>query len=70
MSKGGEVVKGNWTNESAFNLQLALDEARTWIEAVVGVKFPYSDFQQSLKNGVFLCKYVQPQHTYRCYCCC
>jgi hypothetical protein len=53
-----EVVKGNWSNESAFNLSLALQESRQWIEAVVGQKFVSDDFQQSLKNGILLCQYV------------
>lgn len=53
-----ETIKGNWSNESAFNLVLALAESRNWIEAVVGQKFPSDDFQQSLKNGVFLCKLI------------
>lgn len=53
-----EVVKGNWSNESAFNLPLALQESRQWIEAVCGQKFPSDDFQLSLKSGVLLCQYV------------
>lgn len=53
-----DTIKGNWSNESAFNLVLALEESRNWIEAVVGQKFPSDDFQQSLKNGVFLCKLI------------
>jgi hypothetical protein len=53
-----DVVKGNWSDESAFNLPLALRESRQWIEAVVGQKFASDDFQQSLKNGVLLCQYV------------
>ncbi|KAF9925659.1 hypothetical protein FBU30_004610 [Linnemannia zychae] len=31
-------------------------EARQWIETVVGEPFPYEGFQQSLKDGVILCK--------------
>lgn len=31
-------------------------EAREWIEAVVGEKFPSENFHESLKNGVLLCK--------------
>ena len=51
-------MKGNWSGESAFNLPLALQESRQWIEAVVGQKFVSDDFQLSLKNGILLCKYV------------
>jgi hypothetical protein len=60
MSKAsGDVIKGNWTNESAFNLQLATQEAKAWIEAVVQEKFFYPDnFQASLKNGILLCKLI------------
>eukprot|EP01133_Synstelium_polycarpum_P019418 gene19418-23252_t len=52
------TVKGNFSAQSAFNLDLALAESRTWIEAVVQIKFPSDDFQASLKNGVFLCKLI------------
>ncbi|KAF9169789.1 hypothetical protein BGX21_007681 [Mortierella sp. AD011] len=31
-------------------------EAREWIETVVGEPFPYEGFQESLKDGVILCK--------------
>jgi hypothetical protein len=53
-----EVVKGNWSSESAFNLPLALQESRQWIEAVVGQKFASDDFQLSLKNGILLCHLI------------
>eukprot|EP01097_Dermamoeba_algensis_P002141 TRINITY_DN1850_c0_g1_i2.p1 TRINITY_DN1850_c0_g1~~TRINITY_DN1850_c0_g1_i2.p1 ORF type:complete len:700 (+),score=133.34 TRINITY_DN1850_c0_g1_i2:118-2217(+) len=50
-----EGVTGKWSEESAFNTDLALKEAQLWIENVTGSKFP-SDFQTSTKDGVFLCK--------------
>ncbi|GAM19908.1 hypothetical protein SAMD00019534_030830, partial [Acytostelium subglobosum LB1] len=53
-----DTVKGNWSNTSAFNLELALKESREWIEAVCQQKFPSDDFQASLKNGVLLCKLI------------
>ncbi|KAI9003228.1 calponin homology domain-containing protein [Gaertneriomyces semiglobifer] len=34
-------------------------QAREWIEEVVGEKFPSDDFQESLKNGVLLCKLIK-----------
>ncbi|KYR02890.1 LIM-type zinc finger-containing protein [Tieghemostelium lacteum] len=52
------MIKASWSDESAFNLELALKESRTWIEAVVGQKFPSDDFQASVKDGVFLCKLI------------
>ncbi|KAM9943688.1 hypothetical protein ACTFIT_008266 [Dictyostelium discoideum] len=51
------MIKANWTSTSAFNLELALDESRDWIERVINQKFP-SDFQSSLRDGIFLCKLI------------
>jgi hypothetical protein len=31
-------------------------QAREWIEKTVGESFPHEDFQESLKDGVLLCK--------------
>lgn len=31
-------------------------EARAWIEDLIGEKFPLDDFAESLKDGVILCK--------------
>lgn len=33
-------------------------QARAWIENVVGEPLPSDDFQESLKDGVMLCKWV------------
>jgi hypothetical protein len=49
-------VAAAWTDESAFNLELALKESRDWIEAATNEKFPSPDFIQSTKNGILLCK--------------
>ena len=52
-------VKGDWTETSAFNTDLALEEGRVWIEQVVGEKFGSGTFQESTKDGVLLCRYVR-----------
>ncbi|EGC39983.1 hypothetical protein DICPUDRAFT_96403 [Dictyostelium purpureum] len=53
------MIKANWSSSSAFNLELALSESQDWIERVVGEKFKYpNDFQESLKDGVFLCRLI------------
>lgn len=49
-------ISANWTDDSAFNLPLALQESRQWIEAVTQERFPSEDFQVSLKDGRLLCK--------------
>ncbi|POR34048.1 Transgelin [Tolypocladium paradoxum] len=36
----------------------AADEARTWIEEILGAKLPSSDLLEGLKDGVALCKLV------------
>ena len=33
-------------------------EAQEWIEAVIGEKFPSGSYEEALKDGVILCKYV------------
>ncbi|CAO3698149.1 unnamed protein product [Rhizopus microsporus] len=33
-------------------------EARAWIEDLIGEKFPLDDFAESLKDGVILCKVI------------
>ncbi|CAM0142287.1 calponin [Umbelopsis sp. WA50703] len=33
-------------------------QAREWIEQTLGEPFPHQDFQQSLKDGVILCKLI------------
>lgn len=33
-------------------------QARAWIENVVGEPLPSDDFQEALKDGVMLCKWV------------
>ena len=33
-------------------------EAQDWIEAVLGEKFPNCSYEDALKNGIILCKYV------------
>jgi hypothetical protein len=50
-------VAVQWSSDSAFNLQLGQDEAQHWIEEVCQEKFK-GNFQQSLKDGRLLCKYV------------
>lgn len=38
----------------------AANEIRSWIEGVLGEKIPDGDLLDALKNGVVLCKYVDP----------
>lgn len=33
-------------------------EAQEWVEAVIGEKFPSGTYEDVLKDGVILCKYV------------
>ena len=33
-------------------------EAQQWIEAVIGEKFPSGSYDDALKDGIILCKYV------------
>ncbi len=33
-------------------------EAQEWIEALIGEKFPSGSYEDALKDGVILCKYV------------
>ncbi len=33
-------------------------EAQEWVEAVIGEKFPSGSYEDALKDGVILCKYV------------
>jgi transgelin len=33
-------------------------EAQEWIEAVIGEKFPKGPYDDALKDGILLCKYV------------
>lgn len=36
------------------------DEAKVWIETISGCKFdPDLSFEQNLRNGIILCKYVK-----------
>ena len=41
-----------WSDESAFNTKLALEESRKWIEDATKEKFTSPDFQTSTKNGI------------------
>lgn len=36
----------------------AANEARQWIEEILGERLPSSDLLEGLKDGVALCKYV------------
>lgn len=36
----------------------AANEARTWIEDILGENLPSSDLLEGLKDGVALCRYV------------
>ena len=40
----------------------AANEARAWIEDILGERLPGGDLLEGLKNGVALCKYVHPSH--------
>ncbi|KAK5576786.1 hypothetical protein RB653_007930 [Dictyostelium firmibasis] len=51
------MIKANWTSTSAFNLELAIEESQDWIQRVIDQKFP-SDFQTSLRDGIFLCRLI------------
>lgn len=33
-------------------------EAQQWIEAVIGEKFPSGSYDDALKDGIILCKFV------------
>lgn len=33
-------------------------EAQQWIEAVIGEKFPSGSYDDALKDGILLCKFV------------
>ena len=33
-------------------------QAREWLEAIVGEPFPEGSFQEALKDGVYLCKVI------------
>jgi hypothetical protein len=33
-------------------------EAQQWVESVIGEKFPGGSYDDALKNGILLCKYV------------
>lgn len=45
-------------------------EAREWIELVVGEPFPHEGFQESLKDGMILCKRVtRPYYNQHRRCC-
>ena len=33
-------------------------EAQQWIEAVIGEKFPSGSYEDAIKDGIILCKYV------------
>lgn len=41
----------------------AANEARSWIEGVLGARLPSSDLLDGLKDGVALCKYVHANAT-------
>jgi hypothetical protein len=47
-----------WSHKSAFETDLALEEAQKWIEDVTGQKFKSPRFKTSLQDGVLLCRYV------------
>eukprot|EP01114_Cavostelium_apophysatum_P009684 TRINITY_DN2291_c0_g2_i1.p1 TRINITY_DN2291_c0_g2~~TRINITY_DN2291_c0_g2_i1.p1 ORF type:complete len:663 (-),score=131.60 TRINITY_DN2291_c0_g2_i1:27-2015(-) len=51
-------VSAQWTNDSAFNIDLGKQEAKQWIEAVCGEKFSNPDWQISLRDGRLLCKLI------------
>jgi hypothetical protein len=40
----------------------AANEARTWIEDILGENLPSSDLLEGLKDGVALCRYVPLLH--------
>lgn len=41
--------------ESKYSVQRE-QEAKRWIEEIIGEQFPLDDFADSLKDGVILCK--------------
>jgi hypothetical protein len=47
-----------WSHKSAFETDLALEEAQKWIEDVTGQKFKSPRFKTSLQDGVLLCRLV------------
>ena len=56
----GDVVYGldaelKQKKEGKYDVQKER-EVRAWIEAVVGIRFPSSDFHASMKSGVILCQ--------------
>jgi hypothetical protein len=53
------------THKSILYVQIAakrdpnLDQkAQEWIESIIGEKFPDVPYEDALKNGVILCKYI------------
>ncbi|KNC74876.1 hypothetical protein SARC_12587, partial [Sphaeroforma arctica JP610] len=55
-------VKDSFTDESAFDLDLACNESRTWMEAVLQEAIPGQDnkplFRENLKDGQRLCRFI------------
>ena len=43
--------------QSKYSIELE-QEAREWIESVIGEPLPSDDFHESLKDGIILCKWV------------
>lgn len=38
------------------------NEAKAWMENILGERLPSSDLLDGLKDGVALCKFVSPSH--------
>nr|AVM85884.1 MPP5 [Oscarella lobularis] len=57
-SQSRERDSGSFSNQSAFETDLALAEAKRWIEEVTEEKFRSSRFKASLQDGILLCKLV------------
>ena len=52
-----DEIEGAFTGDSAFDLNLAMQESLLWIEAVLQEKFQDTeDFHTALKDGQRLCK--------------
>ena len=45
--------------QDAKNDPVREEEARDWLQAVVGEPFPEGTFHEALKDGIYLCKAIQ-----------
>lgn len=46
----------------------AANEARAWIEEILGERLPSSDLLEALRDGIALCKYATINISFHCHC--